>query len=57
MQAINAMKGRKTVVVVAHRLSTVSACDEIYMVADGNVSGPIEYERGAGFAGAIQPAV
>jgi len=35
--AINALKGAKTMIIVAHRLSTVTACDRVFMLEDGRV--------------------
>lgn len=37
MQAIGQLKGSKTIIVVAHRLSTVEQCDLIYRLCDGMV--------------------
>lgn len=37
MEAIEALQGHKTLVVVAHRLTTVKHCDHIYEVTDGTV--------------------
>jgi len=35
MEAICALHGRKTILIVAHRLSTVAHCDRIYRIEDG----------------------
>jgi ABC-type multidrug transport system fused ATPase/permease subunit len=37
MQAVRALHGRKTVVIVAHRLSTVEHCDKLYRLQGGKV--------------------
>lgn len=38
MDAVNALRGSKTILIVAHRLSTVSRCDRIYRMADGRLT-------------------
>lgn len=37
MEAINYLKGKKTLIIIAHRLSTLEKCDRIYEVADGRI--------------------
>lgn len=37
MEAIESLQGRKTLVIVAHRLTTIKKCDYIYEVADGKI--------------------
>jgi ATP-binding cassette, subfamily B, bacterial PglK len=37
MVAVNALKGLKTVIIVAHRLSTVEQCDRLYRLSEGMV--------------------
>ncbi len=38
MQAVNALRGEKTLIVVAHRLSTVAGCDRLYRLERGRVA-------------------
>lgn len=35
MEAIDALQGYKTLIIVAHRLTTIQNCDEIYEILDG----------------------
>lgn len=37
MSAVNKLHGKKTVIIVAHRLTTVSKCDIIYKIEKGNI--------------------
>jgi ATP-binding cassette subfamily C protein len=37
VSAIGELKGRKTIIIVAHRLSTVKGCDRVYVLAQGRV--------------------
>ena len=37
MQAIKQMEGKHTVIIVAHRLSTIQDADRIFMVADKSI--------------------
>jgi ABC-type multidrug transport system fused ATPase/permease subunit len=37
MQSITDLKGTKTIVIVAHRLSTVENCDKLYRFENGRV--------------------
>jgi ABC-type multidrug transport system fused ATPase/permease subunit len=37
MQAVRALQGRKTILIVAHRLSTVEHCDRLYRLEQGRV--------------------
>jgi len=37
MQAITALKGSKTILIVAHRLSTVEHCDRLFRLENGKV--------------------
>lgn len=37
MEGINHLRGRKTMIIIAHRLGTIQDCDIIYKVADGKI--------------------
>lgn len=42
MQAVKNLSGKKTLIIVAHRLGTVKSCDRLYFIRDGEV---IDYGR------------
>lgn len=37
MDAINALRGTKTLIIIAHRLNTIERCDRVFEVVDGKV--------------------
>ena len=37
MEAVNALHGEKTMVIIAHRLETIKACDIVYRVEDKKI--------------------
>ena len=37
MEAIEALRGSKTVIIIAHRFSTIKQCDQIYLLKDGQL--------------------
>lgn len=45
MEAISALKGHKTLVVIAHRLRTVEGCDRILVLEEGKVRGLGSYSE------------
>lgn len=53
-QSIESLKGKLTLIIVAHRLSTIRNADKIYMIRDGKVAEQGTYDelvaRGGGFA-------
>jgi ABC-type multidrug transport system fused ATPase/permease subunit len=57
MQAVLSLRGRKTVVIVAHRLTTVATCDVIFRLERGRVDAcgtPAEV-LGVSVGGAVEP--
>jgi ATP-binding cassette subfamily C protein len=38
MSALEALKGERTIIMIAHRLSTVKNCDQLYLLEDGQVA-------------------
>lgn len=38
MEAINSFHGRKTMIIIAHRLNTIEKCDIIYKVDEGKIT-------------------
>ncbi|MCH5343101.1 MAG: ABC transporter ATP-binding protein [Acetatifactor sp.] len=48
MEAINRLHGKKTLIIIAHRLQTIEKCDLVYRVEDGKVTlerGQLSKER------------
>lgn len=45
MQAIEHLKGDRTLIIIAHRLSTVEACDRLYLLRDGRVDAVGTYDE------------
>lgn len=45
MEAVNSLQGEKTIIMVAHRLSTVSDCDRIYLLKDGEIHASGTYDE------------
>lgn len=37
MESINGLKGHKTMIIIAHRLTTIESCDHIYRVENGEI--------------------
>lgn len=37
MESINSLKGRKTMIIVAHRLTTIELCEHVYRVENGKI--------------------
>ena len=38
MDAINALHGKKTLIIIAHRLTTIEECDMVYRVENGQIN-------------------
>jgi ABC-type bacteriocin/lantibiotic exporter with double-glycine peptidase domain len=45
MEAINELRGQKTILLIAHRLSTVERCDTIFMLEQGKVCASGSYSE------------
>lgn len=54
MQAVNALHGSKTLLIVAHRLSTVANCDRLYRLDQGRVAAETVPAAEPAAAGAIR---
>ena len=37
MQSIHALRGKKTMIIIAHRLTTIEGCDAVYRAGDGKI--------------------
>lgn len=37
MDSINRLQGKKTLIIIAHRLQTIEKCDMVYRVEDGKI--------------------
>ena len=37
MESINHLKGTKTMIIIAHSLTTIEKCDVVYRVKDGRI--------------------
>jgi ABC-type multidrug transport system fused ATPase/permease subunit len=60
MYAVTALHGTKTVLIVAHRLSTVGGCDRLYRLENGRIvektspSGAVHTPKAAGAADRVR---
>lgn len=45
MESINSLGSDITIILIAHRLSTVRQCDEIYLLVDGQIAASGTYDR------------
>jgi ABC-type multidrug transport system fused ATPase/permease subunit len=45
MEALTALSGKKTVIMIAHRLTTVKDCDIIYIMENGRIAGQGTYDE------------
>lgn len=44
MEAVNSLRGKKTILIISHRISTLDGCDEIYFVKDGKLHNSKKYD-------------
>ncbi len=58
MQSIHALARKKTIIIIAHRLQTIRACDRVYYIDQGTLAAEGSYdeliERHAGFKKMVQ---
>lgn len=45
MEAVESLRGERTVIMIAHRLSTVRGCDALFFLKDGRIEGRGTYEE------------
>ena len=45
MEAIHDFKGKKTIIMIAHRLKTVQECDQIFFINNGKVADKGTYQN------------
>lgn len=45
MEAVESLRGERTVIMIAHRLSTVRGCDALFFLKDGRIEGTGTYEE------------
>ena len=45
MEAIHEFSGRKTIILIAHRLKTVQKCDKIFFIDNGKVADQGTYDE------------
>ena len=57
MEAIRTLHGQKTVIMIAHRLTTVAQCDTIFFLRDGRLDGTGDYDALAQENGAFRNLV
>ena len=38
MESIKRLQGRKTLIIIAHRLQTIEKCDMVYRVEEGRIT-------------------
>lgn len=50
MRSVASLKGNKTIIIVAHRLSTVNFCDHVYRIEQGKIVEKIEKQNNPDFS-------
>jgi ATP-binding cassette, subfamily B, bacterial PglK len=45
MEAVHNLGSRKTIILIAHRLTTVKSCDRIYLLEEGRLAGEGKYDE------------
>ena len=44
MESVHKLKNQITIILIAHRLTTVRDCDQIYLMSDGEITAKGTYE-------------
>jgi ABC-type bacteriocin/lantibiotic exporter with double-glycine peptidase domain len=44
-KALDAMRGKVTVILIAHRLNTVQQSDRVFLVEPGRITGPVTFSE------------
>ena len=57
IEAVNELKGARTILMIAHRLTTVRHCDRLYRLKDGRIDAVASYEEIIDQRATLRPAL